>query len=225
MATWLLHSLQGADREKFTGEVLTDYPRFLADYHHAVARIAHRPGLCLRVLRTLVAGSAERIITHHLLDDEDPATSLREALATLHMAYGASFKQSRAQVKALLDRPKVLATEKGLMEFYSELDRCTKVLAKCGRSDDLNGSETIARLLDKLPEYLQNKWEKAVELKPDRKATIQSLMEVILKEHGQKSGEINHLREYNRTRRVQDRKPDRSRPIKVNAIHPRPLAP
>ena len=140
----MLQSLQGTDRKKFTGEVIADYPRFLADYKQAVGRIQHQPGLCLRVLHTLVAGSAEKIINHHLLDDDDPAQSLASALKTLDMAYGASFKQSRAQVKALLDRPKMPATEKGLMEFYSELDRCTKILTKCGRLADLDGSHVIA---------------------------------------------------------------------------------
>ena len=151
--------------------------------------------MCLRILRSMVDGPAAKIIRHHLVDVDDPAGSLQGALDTLKMAYGTNFKQGRAQLKALIARPDVPPTERGLMEFYSDLDSCFKVMTRCECASDLDSLSVLEKLFPKLPEYLQNKWEKLVDRSPARRATFQTLMEVVRREHSLKSGMLNVLRE------------------------------
>ena len=72
------------------------------EYKHAVDRLRNKPGMCLRILRSMVDGPAYKIIKHYLLDEDDPAECLQGALRTLKMAFGSEFKQSRAHLKGLL---------------------------------------------------------------------------------------------------------------------------
>ena len=218
MAVVGLQLMHGQKQEPFKGDA-GKYPEFLADYHQLTSGLQSNPVLCLQVLKKLVDGPAHHIIRRKLLDVKTPEVSLREALATLEQAYGAAMKQSRAQLDALLTRAKVEGTEKGLMEFYSDLDCCKHIMQECQREQDLDSSEVLEKLFAKLPEYLQNKWEKKIAaakkkapLTPVR-ATYNMLMELIHDEHEVKSGELNLWREALKTKR----KPG-SKSVKINAF-------
>ena len=65
------------------------------------------------------------------------------------------------------------------------------VLHACNRAEDLNTEHTLKTLLFKLPDYLQNKWNKEVRKTSNKKPTYELLMKVILQEHEIKTDDIN----------------------------------
>ena len=196
LAVYLQHNLQGSDRKKFNGNAM-DYPDFLADYQQSTQRLQDKPGMCLQILRTMLGDTVKGNIKHYLAPTKDEARSLARALETLEMAYGSEIKQSRAQMTALKNRPKVPPTEKGLLEFYSDLDRCRQIMENCNRQADLNAESFLEQLWLKLPDYLQHKFEKKV-ARNGSMATFDALLDIVKTEHKTKSGQVNQWRETHR---------------------------
>ena len=203
----------GTERKKFEGTVL-DYPRFLADYQLETTNLNGDPALCLRVLDRLVTKDAASIISHNLVAVENPAEDLREALETLEMAYGTQRKQSRVQLNALLAHGKVTSTQKSLMEFYSALKGCYKIMKRCGRLPELNTESTLSALYAKLPSNIQTQWKVAVGA--NQTATYDILMDVIFRAHQMQAGDINQWEEAANASR--SNKTDHPRPKSKGAV-------
>ena len=194
MAFWLLQNI--SDCDKFSGKSI-DYPDFLLNYEQSTQRLKSDPDMCLRILVSLLEGRALKLVKP-FLRNRRRAEALREALETLRLTYGTDRKQSRAQLDLLLGRPKVQATEAGLIDFYSELNSCWMVMQDCNRTKDLDAEHTLKSLFNKLPDYLQNKWDKEVDKSPDQMPTYKLLMKVVLEEHRRKRGDLNQWREETR---------------------------
>jgi len=123
---------------------------------------------------------------------EDPHEALNEALEILESAYGTARKQCRALLDQLLARPKVAPTEAALLEFHGDLLRCYRIMTRCNRGLDLDSAEVLRGLFAKLPEFIQNIWErKCTHTRPSFKL----LMDVVKEEHLLKTGDINYWRE------------------------------
>ena len=193
LVVWLTQSMQGPDRLRFKGDPL-EYPEFLVEYEQTVSRLTNYPSLCLRILKSMLADQALKIVRHHFLD-EDPSRGLKEALATLEMAFGTKTKQCRAHLSNLLSRPDVLPTEAGLMEFFSELDCYQSVMRRCKRLQELDSNQTLEALFAKLPIEIRRKWEKEVFKSPDQEPTYELLMRAVREVHRQKTSEVGQWEE------------------------------
>ena len=219
MAFWLLQNI--SDCDKFSGKSI-DYPDFLLNYEQSTQRLKSDPDMCLRILVSLLEGRALKLVKP-FLRNRRRAEALQEALETLRLTYGTDRKQSRAQLDLLLGRPKVQATEAGLIDFYSELNSCWMVMQDCNRTKDLDAEHTLKSLFNKLPDYLQNKWDKEVDKSPDQMPTYKLLMKVVLEEHRRKRGDLNQWREETRGKKRDGGRGDRrTQEVKINAIAPVP---
>ena len=219
LAFWLLQNVSG--NQKFSGKSL-DYPDFLLNYEQSTSRLQSDPDMCLRILKTMLEGQALKLVLP-CFRDSDRARGLQDALETLRLSYGSDRKQSRAQLEALLGRPKVQNTEAGLIEFHSELNSCLKIMQGCNRSQDLDTEHTLKALFDKLPESLQGKWAKEVDKSPHQIPTYRLLMSVVLEEHRRRRGDIYQWQEENRAKKRNsgkggkgDHKP--SHEVKINQV-------
>ena len=214
LAVWVNQGIRRSN--KFSGVTL-DYPDFELDYEQCTAGLKSDPRMCLNILRNMVEGKALQSIAPSFVEC-DPEIALKEALETLKNAYGTDRKQCRAQLDKLLARPKVSPTEAGLLEFGGDLLRCYRIMKRCNRTIDLDSGEVLRSLFSKLPEYMQNRWEKEVHHhSEDKRPTYELLMKVVKEEHSRKTGDLNHWREDLRSKNQdpgQDRQPN---PTKVNA--------
>ena len=213
MAAYLLQNL-GPKREPFKGNP-DNYQRFILDYERAACRLKSRPEMCFQVLRGMLAGKALDSISRYEIE-EDPAVALREALATLKRSFGTAEKQCRAQLEALLALPKVKDTESGFLKFEGELDTCYRIMGRCKRTRDLDASYVLKCLFQKLPHYVQNRFDKEVQKTPDRVPTYQLLMKVVKDEHYRKTSEVNYWREETRKTKKEPRKDLDLAPVKIN---------
>jgi len=130
----------------------------------------------------MLDGQALKIVKPYFIM-ADSRFGLQEAMKILEITYGSRYKQCKAQLKQLHARPKVEATELGLVEFYSELHACQVVLEAHDSQAVLDSEHNLKCLLQKLPEEIQDSWEMKVDSTPDGKPSYVSLMEVIHDEY------------------------------------------
>ena len=158
LAIMVQQSIRGPNFKKFSGDSL-HYPEFLMDFEQSACCVKSDPKMCLGILRGMLDGRALQSVAPYFLES-DPAVALEEALAKLERCFGTPNMQCRAQLKRLLALPDVPLTEAGLLNFESELDYCFRLMRRCKRTIDLDSACVLKTLLAKLPEQLQDLWEK-----------------------------------------------------------------
>ena len=172
LAVMVQQSIRGSNYKKFSGDSL-EYPVFLMEYEQSASCVKADPKMCMGILRSMLEGRALQSVTPYFLEP-DPAVALKEALAKLERSFGTPRMQCRAQLAKLLALPDIPLTEAGLLDFDSELDCCFRLMRRCNRVTDLDSAHVLKALLNKLPEHLQDLWEKDVHKSEEQKPTYES---------------------------------------------------
>ena len=222
LAVLLQQRVRGDNPKKFSGEPL-EFQEFLLDYEESTATIQHDPKLCFNILRGMLTGKALETISAATVAD-NPREALNEALDILESAFGTARKQCNALIDKLKQRPRITeVTESALLKFHSELLKCYRIMARCNRLVDLEGSEVLQSIFSKLPDYLQNIVEKR-----STRPTFKMIMDVVKEEHTWKTGDANYWRENIRKQKREankqnEKKQEKPAPYsyKINALsHP-----
>ena len=224
VAVMVQQNISKENPKKFGGDPL-EYQEFLLDYQQSTTGLGSDPRTCLNILRNMLQGKALQSIKRSYVAI-DPHQALAEALEILETSYGTPLKQCRAQLEKLMARPRVSPTEAGLLEFEGDLIHCYRIMERCGRTNKLDSEQVLKELFNKLPDYLQIKWENEIDDRKERgemaEPTFKLLVDVIKREHRKKTSDLNQWREENKQKKKEAHKDDHKKVTKVNATKMEP---
>jgi len=113
----------------------------------------------LRYLLKSVKGSAHEAIKPCLLMSGLEGYST--ALKTLKRRFGDSFLIARAHVRELTDGPPLKPESNAeLLAFSDQVQACKLTLRSLGRTWEIDSQEAMAKLVKRLPKYVQTRWRK-----------------------------------------------------------------
>ena len=183
---------QGDAVEKFDGSSRA-YPAFRYRFEQNTAKLISDPGCCLEILLASCTGKAKKAISWVCLNP-DPAKGLKEALEVLERDFGTPHKISDAQLKQLHEGPKVPDTEEGLQDLLCDLRNCRMVMEYQNRATALDQEANLRPIFERLPHYLQIKFENEAAKQPEGLPTYQLLVEVVEAQQRRYSGSVGQWR-------------------------------
>lgn len=89
----------------------------------------------------------------------EPEEGYKKARSLLFSRYGRPHVIARAYVDKLVNGPQIKVSDnKGLLQLALDMQKCEITLSQLGFESDANNSETLRRIVKRLPMYLRVKW-------------------------------------------------------------------
>ena len=151
MATAIL--LPNVEVPKFKGDVL-EFESFIRAFDARIVPNASSDSDCLYYLDQQLEGSAKELIGGCMYMDTGGYEAARDLLKK---EYGDPYKVSTAYVSKLLAWPAVKSDE-SLKHFSLFLTKCSYAMKNLSHMEVLHHTPNMQGIVQKLPDYLQNKW-------------------------------------------------------------------
>ena len=171
-ATGLLHrladllsnkreNLPKMEPDTFTGDML-QFPVWIKAFNAIIESHTDSPAERLYFLGRYTSGAAREAIQGFLsLDDDD---AYIRAKNTLMSRYGDRYKVSEAFKKKLNSWPTIRPGDpEGLRRFSDFLQHCNSAMMSITYLDSLNSAEENRKLIEKLPKYLADRWNRVID--------------------------------------------------------------
>ena len=150
-------SLPQVELPTFSGDAL-EYSNFICCFETAIETRVSDPRTRLMYLIQQCRGEAKRAIDMCSLIS--PASKgYREAREILKSLYGNNHHVARACVDKIINGPSIKPSDvKGLANLSLDMKRTSITLSATGYSGDVDNTETLKRLVKRLPQYLRQRW-------------------------------------------------------------------
>ena len=134
-----------------------DYWKFIRSFEVNVAGLTDDPRKRLTYLIQYCSGEAREVIEDSCVlesnEGNDRARKIR------HHQFGRPHIVARAGINQLAKGQSIKATDSAAWQSLSRhMLKCELMLSQMGFDADLNNSETLLGIMDRLPPYLQRKW-------------------------------------------------------------------
>jgi hypothetical protein len=112
----------------------------------------------------------------------DPERGYLKALEILQQQFGRRHVVAQSHIKQIVEGVQIKSLDgAGVQKLARQMQNCELTLLKMGWSDELNNSETLLRIVDCLPSFMQLKWADKAEsiLKLERRPRFSDLARFI----------------------------------------------
>ena len=134
-----------------------EYWKFIRSFEVNVAGLTDDPRKTLTYLIQYCSAEAREVIENCcVLESKEGYERAREIL---HHQFGRPHKVARAHINQLAKGQSIKPTDSAALQSLSRQKlKCELTLSQMGFDVDLNNSETLLGIMDRLPPYLQRKW-------------------------------------------------------------------
>ena len=149
-------SLPKPDLMKFDGNPLEYWP-FIRSFENNIERHATDDTEKLTYLLQFCIGDAKKVIKSCV--SMVPSIGYQAARKLLRERFGHPYMIATAVIKKATDgAPLKPSDHKGLLAFADELQDCENILHSIGYLDEINSSDNLKRVVERLPFHLRTKW-------------------------------------------------------------------
>ncbi|CAB3995709.1 nek6 si:ch211- NIMA (never in mitosis gene a)-related kinase 6 [Paramuricea clavata] len=156
------------------------YWRFINNFQTNIANETMNPGKHLAYLIQRGKGEAREAIENCSI--LDPGRGYLKAREILQQQFGRRHVVAQSHIKQIVDGVQIKSLDgASLQKLARQMQNCELTLSKMGWSDELNNSETLLRIVDRLPSFMQLKWAEKAEsiLKSERRPRFSDLAQFI----------------------------------------------
>ena len=146
-------SLPQSQVKQYDGNPLY-YHAFMASFNNTISCI-HDDNIRLNTLMSLCSGKALESIQYCVL--KPPSEGYQSACKTLKERFGNTAVIVQSWINKVLNRTKIEVSKLG--EFSDDLENCFESLSALGYVHELNNQSSLKQIIEKLPKFLQNKWQ------------------------------------------------------------------
>ena len=145
---------------KFSGDA-KDYKRFIARFQSNVGCLDIPDNTKLNLLMHYCEGEARELIEDCVFLED---TGLDEALKLLQEEYDKPHKIARSYIDGLTKGPKIGNNDyQAIIDLAKEMSKCYTTLKQLDYMSDLNCTQTLCAITNRLPQHIKTKWmDKAV---------------------------------------------------------------
>ena len=149
-------ALPHADMMVFTGDPL-EYWTFFTFFDNNIERRTESDSERLTYLLQYCSGKVKEAIKSCAA--LDPALGYKEARSILSRIFGEPYHIATAHVNQLTNGPVIKAYDgSALLGFSMQLKSCVNTLTAIGYLNDINSSDNLRRIVERLPFYIRTKW-------------------------------------------------------------------
>jgi hypothetical protein len=151
------------DLPKFDGNPL-NYWGFIRSFENTIERNTFNENEKLMYLLQYCTGEANKVIRSCAM--MDPAEGYKAALKLLKERFGHPYKIAMSCIRNVINGVQIKASDSaGLLAFADQLMECETTLDAIGYLDEVNSSDNLRRVVERLPYHLKAKWlERAQDL-------------------------------------------------------------
>ena len=134
-----------------------NYHSFITNFRNNIDRRVHDPSAKLNYLIQYCQGKAKKVVADCVIM-ENPLQGYYHALFLLQQQFGQPYDIARSYIDTLKRGSQIKGDAPSLTELANDMQRCQMTLSQLGYVSDINSTDTLMSVVERLPFHIRTKW-------------------------------------------------------------------